>query len=58
MNIEKMSIEEKIAGLSEIDKAYVQGYVDRALREIKPQKAKNGGMMKEGKKNEGKEKTR
>jgi len=53
MNIEKMSIEEKIAGLSEVDKAYVQGYVDRALRELKPQKKKTGG-----KKNEEKEKTK
>jgi len=36
MDIQKMSIEEKIAGLSGIDKAYVMGYVDRALRNTKP----------------------
>jgi len=53
MNIEKMTIEEKIAGLSEVDKAYVQGYVDRALRELKTPKKKN-----ERKKKEGKEKTK
>jgi len=53
MDINKMSIEEKLAGLSEIDKAYVMGYVDRALREIRPQK--NQGKKNGGKKNEGKE---
>jgi len=37
VNIKKMSIEEKIARLSEIDKAYVLGYVERALRETKQQ---------------------
>jgi len=38
MDIQKMSIEEKIARLSETDKAYVLGYVDRALRGAKQQK--------------------
>jgi len=38
MDIQKMNIEEKIARLSETDKAYVLGYVDRALRETKQQK--------------------
>jgi len=33
MSIKKMSIEEKIALLSETDKAYVKGYIDRALLE-------------------------
>jgi len=37
----KMSIEEKIARLSETDKAYVLGYVDRALRETKQQKTED-----------------
>jgi len=41
MDISKMSIEEKIARLSEIDKAYVLGYVDKALQETKQQKKKN-----------------
>jgi len=31
MNLKKMSIGEKIARLSEIDKAYILGYIDRAL---------------------------
>jgi len=50
MDIKKMSIEEKVARLSETDKAYVQGYVDRALQNIKQQKKKNAGKKKEGKK--------
>jgi len=33
MDIRKMSVEEKIARLSEIDKAYILGYIDRALQE-------------------------
>jgi len=53
MDIQKMSIEEKIAGLSETDKAYVMGYVDRALRNTKPQKKNEGkGKGKRGVANE------
>ena len=33
MEIGRMSIEEKIARLSEVDKAYIQGYVERAVLE-------------------------
>ena len=33
MDVQKMSIEEKIALLSETDKAYLLGFVDRALQE-------------------------
>jgi len=38
MENKEMSIEEKIARLSETDKAYVLGYIDRALQENKQQK--------------------
>jgi len=38
MEIQKQSIEEKIARLSETDKAYILGYVDKALQEAKQQK--------------------
>jgi len=31
MKLRKMSVEEKIARLSEMDKAYILGYIDRAL---------------------------
>jgi len=34
MDIRKMKIEEKIARLSEMDKAYILGYIDHALLEI------------------------
>jgi len=34
MNIQKKGIKEKIARLSEKDKAYILGYIDRALLEI------------------------
>jgi len=40
MDIQKMNIEEKIASLSDTDKAYVMGYVDRALREFTQKKKK------------------
>jgi len=38
MKIQKMSLEEKIAMLSETQKAYVLGYIDKALLENKPRK--------------------
>jgi len=47
MDIQKMSIEEKIARLSEIDKAYILGYIERALQETKQQKKKGEGEKKE-----------
>jgi len=34
----KMSLEEKIAMLSETEKAYILGYVDKTLLDNKPQK--------------------
>ena len=37
VEIGRMSIEEKIARLSEVDKAYVQGYVERAVLEYQKQ---------------------
>ena len=33
--IEKMSVEEKLKLLSETDKAYIRGYIDRAVAELK-----------------------
>jgi len=38
MKIPRMSIEEKIALLSEKEKAYILGYIDKALLENKTQK--------------------
>jgi len=37
MDRQEMSVEEKIARLSETDKAYILGYIDRALQEVKAQ---------------------
>jgi hypothetical protein len=39
--IEKMSIEEKLAMLSEMDKAYLMGFVDRAAVEVRMNIKKN-----------------
>jgi len=47
MEIQKMSMEEKIALLSETDKAYILGYVDKALQEVKQQKKKMKDKEKE-----------
>ena len=33
--IEKMSVEEKLKLLSETDKAYVRGYIERAVLELR-----------------------
>ena len=41
MEIRRMSIEEKIARLSDVDKAYVQGYVERAVLEHQKQRQNN-----------------
>ena len=41
MKIKRMSIEEKLARLSEVDKAYVQGYVERAVSDYQKQKKKH-----------------
>jgi len=48
MNLQKMSIEKKIARLSEKKKAYILGYIDRALRgKSMPMFAKKrGGVSK------------
>jgi hypothetical protein len=37
MKIHRMSIEEKLAHLSETDKAYVQCYIEKAVLELKKQ---------------------
>jgi len=41
MDIQKMSVEDKIARLSETDKAYILGYIDRALQEKSKEKKGN-----------------
>jgi hypothetical protein len=40
MEIQRMSIEEKIAALSPTDKAYIRGYVERAVFDCRKLKAK------------------
>ena len=39
--IQRMSIAEKIAALSQVDKAYVRGYVERAVFQTLKEKRKN-----------------
>jgi hypothetical protein len=47
MEIQKMSIGEKIAALSQTDKAYIRGYVERAIIENRKIKRKiRGKKMK------------
>jgi hypothetical protein len=41
MEIQNMSIGEKIAALSQTDKAYIRGYVERAIIESRKIKRKN-----------------
>jgi len=41
MEIQNMSIGEKIAGLSQTDKAYIRGYVERAIIESRKIKRKS-----------------
>jgi hypothetical protein len=41
MEIQNMSIGEKIAALSQTDKAYIRGYVERAIIESRRIKRKN-----------------
>jgi len=43
MEIQNMSIGEKIAALSQTDKAYIRGYVERAIIENRKIKRKNHG---------------
>ena len=60
MKIQSMTIDEKIAALSPADKAYIKGYIERAILEISRHKprgrrkkaAKNGNASNadEGKK--------
>jgi len=38
MEIQRMSIDEKIAALSPTDKAYIKGYIERAVMESRKQK--------------------
>ncbi|GHV93307.1 hypothetical protein AGMMS50268_38100 [Spirochaetia bacterium] len=47
--IEHMSIEEKLALLSDADKAYLRGYLDRALFEVRRTQDGNH-IKKKGKK--------
>jgi len=45
---EKMSIEEKLKLLNAADKAYIRGYIDRALAEQKRKSRKKSGEKTEG----------
>ena len=47
--IEKMSVEEKLKLLSETDKAYIRGYIDRAIGELKFPGQSAGQKNKRGK---------
>jgi hypothetical protein len=42
--LEKMPIEEKIKLLSETDKAYVRGYIDKAVQDFQKSKAAKGRL--------------
>jgi hypothetical protein len=42
--LEKMPIEEKIKLLSETDKAYVRGYIDKAIQDFQKSKAAKGRL--------------
>jgi hypothetical protein len=41
VEIQRMSIEEKVTKLSEVDKAYVRGYIERAVLEYLKQKQRH-----------------
>jgi len=49
MEIQNMSIGEKIAALSQTDKAYLRGYLERAVLESRKIKRKNRGKPKPAK---------
>ena len=50
MKIQSMTIEEKIAALTPTDKAYIKGYVERAILETRKHKPR--GRRKKAAKNE------
>ena len=52
LEIGRMSIEEKLARLSDVDKAYVQGYVERAVLELQKEQNRQAETLPEAEKQE------
>jgi len=44
--IQRMSIEEKMAALSPTDKAYIKGYIERAVLETRKPRQRDPGKKK------------
>jgi len=48
LEIQRMAMEEKIAALSPIDKAYIKGYIERAILETRKPRQRKIKEKKEG----------